>query len=395
MTVSLNTTSVDSSLPSYSMTLLSPIYIIPGVATISMICLTCLSLPLILYNFKTSDILRRLSVRAKRPYSFYLIIGVFYLVLSILSYAFGFFIGALIIWLTDHQNGMYIKYMLLNINYGCLFYSLFMYGALAISIGLLMSTFLKTITSIQIIGMTIVLFSVFLGGAGIPLQLISMYSKNNDNSGYKLFSLWSLTYFSPFRYTTNLLLESVTQGPVFNCGKITPDQWNTGLVQDLIHAGKFDSLEDYLSMHLGYSSIFDVKHPFITNLMPIPFFDMNFDMAGQINLPFGINIPYQANMHINDWYLKQCSGDFSIGGYDVVDAWRFGPAIYAFYWSGDANILSGLIPPTIPVQIQSINVFTFDYEADKIINLILPVVLSASFISLSTAFYKKKILNFR
>jgi hypothetical protein len=64
-----------------------------------------------------------------------------------------------------------------------------MYGALAISIGLLMSTFLKTITSIQIIGMTIVLFSVFLGGAGIPLQLISMYSKNNDNSGYKLFSL--------------------------------------------------------------------------------------------------------------------------------------------------------------------------------------------------------------
>jgi hypothetical protein len=53
-------------------------------------------------------------------------------------------------------------------------------------------------------------------------------------------------------------------------------------------------------MHLGYSSIFDVKHPFITNLMPIPFFDMNFDMAGQINLPFGINIPYQANMHIND-----------------------------------------------------------------------------------------------
>jgi hypothetical protein len=122
---------------------------------------------------------------------------------------------------------------------------------------------------------------------------------------------------------------------------------------------------------------------------------MNFDMAGQINLPFGINIPYQANMHINDWYLKQCSGDFSIGGYDVVDAWRFGPAIYAFYWSGDANILSGLIPPTIPVQIQSINVFTFDYEADKIINLILPVVLSASFISLSTAFYKKKILNFR
>jgi hypothetical protein len=97
MTVSLNTTSVDSSLPSYSMTLLSPIYIIPGVATISMICLTCLSLPLILYNFKTSDILRRLSVRAKRPYSFYLIIGVFYLVLSILSYAFGFFIGALII----------------------------------------------------------------------------------------------------------------------------------------------------------------------------------------------------------------------------------------------------------------------------------------------------------
>ncbi|GHU31164.1 hypothetical protein FACS1894166_02120 [Bacilli bacterium] len=175
-----------------------------------------------------------------------------------------------------------------------------MYGVLGIGIGLLMSTFLKTITSIQIVGMTVVLFSVFLGGAGIPLQLISMYSQNQNSDGYKFFSLWTLTYISPFRYTTNMVLESVTQGPVFNCGKLTPDQWNTGLVQDLIHSGKFDTLNDYLKMHLGYTSIFDVKHPFTTNLVPIPFFDYTLNMNGSYNIPGIGNIAYASDMHIND-----------------------------------------------------------------------------------------------
>ncbi|GHU31159.1 hypothetical protein FACS1894166_02110 [Bacilli bacterium] len=98
LTVSLNTQTVaGGSAPDYNLTALSPIYVIPGVATISMICLCCLSLPLVIYNFKTSDILRRIGVTNKKPSSFYLVIGVFYLVLMIISYAFGFFIGALII----------------------------------------------------------------------------------------------------------------------------------------------------------------------------------------------------------------------------------------------------------------------------------------------------------
>jgi hypothetical protein len=56
--------------------------------------------------------------------------------------------------------------------------------------------------------------------------------------------------------------------------------------------GGFDSIDDYLKMHLGYTSIFDVKHSFTTNIVPIPYF--NFD--------FG------HGLILNTWYVKQCNG---------------------------------------------------------------------------------------
>jgi ABC-type multidrug transport system permease subunit len=89
----------------------------------------------------------------------------------------------------DHQNGIYIKYMLINANYGDLFFSILAFAILGASIGILMSTLLNSIVSIQIVGATLVLFSVFLGGGGIPLQYIAMYSQNQDTHQFKPFSI--------------------------------------------------------------------------------------------------------------------------------------------------------------------------------------------------------------
>jgi hypothetical protein len=44
-------------------TFLSPIYIVPGVATLSIICLTCLSLPLVVYSFKKADVIKRIAMK--------------------------------------------------------------------------------------------------------------------------------------------------------------------------------------------------------------------------------------------------------------------------------------------------------------------------------------------
>jgi hypothetical protein len=78
-------------------TFLSPVYVVPGVATLSIICLTCLSLPLIVYSFKKADVIKRITMKINNVWSFYLTIGLFYIVLCIVSYAFSFFIGSLVI----------------------------------------------------------------------------------------------------------------------------------------------------------------------------------------------------------------------------------------------------------------------------------------------------------
>jgi hypothetical protein len=79
--------------------------------------------------------------------------------------------------------------MLQNTNYGNLFFSIFTFALLGASIGILMSNLLNSIVSIQIIGATLVLFSVFLGGGGIPLQYIAMYSQNATTHQFKSFSI--------------------------------------------------------------------------------------------------------------------------------------------------------------------------------------------------------------
>jgi hypothetical protein len=89
----------------------------------------------------------------------------------------------------DAQNGIYIKYMLQNTNYGNLIFSLFAYALLGAAIGIMMATLLNSIVSIQIVGATLVLFSIFLGGGGIPLQYIAMYSQNTDTHQFKSFSI--------------------------------------------------------------------------------------------------------------------------------------------------------------------------------------------------------------
>jgi hypothetical protein len=56
-------------------------------------------------------------------------------------------------------------------------------------------------------------------------------------------------------------------------------------------------------MRLGYTSIFDINHPFITNMVPIPYFDLDF-----------------GNGHIlNTWYVNKCQGDIELFGFDVID----------------------------------------------------------------------------
>jgi hypothetical protein len=219
-----------------------------------------------------------------------------------------------------------------------------------------------------------------LGGGGIPLQYIAMYSQDATTHQFKPFSIWTITYFSPFRYPTALILESVTQGPAFNAGTLTPDQWNQDIIQDLFSEGNFTTLASYKSMHLGYSSIFDIKHAFITNLVPIPYF--NFDLG-------------DGNVW-NTWYVDKCSGAIYMPYIHtkIIDTWQLNPIIYGAYWSGDINeIFNTGVPAWFPIK--NIPTFAFAQPVDKILDLIIPFAISALFLGGSMALYRKNIINSR
>jgi hypothetical protein len=78
-------------------TFLSPVYVVPGIATLSLICLTCLSLPLVIYSFKRADVLKRITMKINNNWMFYSVIGFYYIILCIFSYAFAYFLGSLLI----------------------------------------------------------------------------------------------------------------------------------------------------------------------------------------------------------------------------------------------------------------------------------------------------------
>lgn len=336
-------------------------------------------MPLVIYSFKHADVIKRITMKINNNWSFYLTLGLFYVVLCIIAYAFSFFIGSLTIWMIDAQNGIYIKYMLQNTNYGNLIFSLFAYALLGAAIGIMMATLLNSIVSIQIVGATLVLFSIFLGGGGIPLQYIAMYSQNTDTHQFKSFSIWTITYISPFRYPTALILESVTQGPAFNAGTLTADQWNQDIINDIMRDKGFDSVNDYLKLHLGYTSIFDIHHPYITNLVPVPYF--NLDLGdGRI---------------LNTWYVNKCQGDFEFFGVNLLNMWQIDPLLYGAYWSGDINVIfeAGIVPAWFPMT--NIPTFTFAQSLDKILDLIIPFACAILLLGISIPLYKKKVVNNR
>jgi cellulose synthase/poly-beta-1,6-N-acetylglucosamine synthase-like glycosyltransferase len=181
-TINFNISSVTTDgVPTVS--LLAPVYLIPGAATISIVCLTVLSLPLVVQEFKKTNTLKRLSMYRSGVY-FFTAIVLYYLILCYLSYVISFCIASLLITCIDSTDKETIYYMLANMHIGELFFSIFMYSILAIGVGILFSMVCKNQNSVQIIGIIIVLLVLFLGGAGIPLQYAAVYS--NGKSGITL-----------------------------------------------------------------------------------------------------------------------------------------------------------------------------------------------------------------
>lgn len=339
-----------ASLPSISM--LSPIYLIPSVSTVSIVCLSLLSLPLFLNDLKQTNILKKISINISNFYFFFCLFIIFF-IYSFLLYVVCFIISSCLVYVSINTNKNAIIYMVNNINVLSLLFSILIYSFLACTIGILISLVFKNINSIQIFGIILILFILIIGGSGIPIQ-------------YQAISkFYFISNFIPLKYPLLLILESCLQGPVINQG-----EWNSCSWENYLFSG-FDSLNFSELKTLGYTSIFNFSHPFSTNLFPIPY--MDYSGTYQDGTPW----------ELNSWYLQKNHGlfglNFSNFGFPItigINDYKLASAIWAAYWTGID--ISDLLSNTggANISITSIPIITLADNVQKILDFVVPLFLS-------------------
>jgi hypothetical protein len=222
-------------------------------------------MPTMVYEARRTDIFNRLSTAKEEPIRLCVGIAIYCAIVSVISYFFDFSLGCLIIYCTGEPSFIdSVIYMFINANYGEVVFSLIIYILLGLTVGFVIVAICKTFISILMLSLVLLILQLFIGGGILPIQFVEMITSQNP----KGFDFASLTYASLFRYPAMQLMEAWTQGPIVNAGIY---DWNSLLFASLSKNVDYD-----LAMKLGYSSIFDIHHSFITDAIPITRFNDTF-----------------------------------------------------------------------------------------------------------------------
>ena len=312
--------------------LCQPNAIVPELSLNGITCLIIGVLPITILSLRKSDIVNRLNFGSRKVAISYVVTGFYFFVLSVLIYilSFAFLIGVSILVSNYPVTIKAFGYMFKNANYPEILYSLVMYVLLAISVAFLIGLFFNTLISTMVVSITFILLCFFLNGGFIPLQLIAQNLQNSS-----AFDFWKLTSIMPLRWTTMPLLEAWMQGPIINKGSY---DWN-----GILALGLLDKNLPYdLVSKLGYSSIFDWNHPFVTNMMIVPYFE------SQI-----------GSSTFNSWYPKSSN------------EYQFTAALWSALW---LNIpVPNDLKSMMPVDINNFPTYTFADGIDKAVDIIAPV----------------------
>ncbi len=244
---------------SSTLTLLSPIYILPLSSTIGVYTISFFVIPIIIKEWSECQTFSLIEVSTQTK-KYFLITFLCVQILTIISLFFiNFFIASGLICLIDPQNIDFVKYMIDNMNYGELFYALFVFSFSTILLGMLIGFWTTSNVTIQSIGTLVVVLSFLFGGTGIPLQLLFL---GNQIDGSNI-NLAALSFIFPFKYNIMQISEAMTQGFAFNGAGLDSGSSN---------------MADY-----GHSSIFDINQPYLTNLVAIPKQFNGYDIWGADN----------------------------------------------------------------------------------------------------------------
>lgn len=196
-------------------TLLGYDQILGGILSIPIVTVSLTILPVALFEFKSSSLLKRIGVTSIKPWMFMLTISIYYICIMIIATIFALLVSMLIFikyWNqgrlvsnTFYNNIQYEIYsptfhqVLKNVNYSGFLFANLMNILVSTSLGLLISSISKSSLSIQGISIPILILSEFLTAQVLPIGMV----KSID-------ALYYLSYISPFKYSTGQVIESWT-----------------------------------------------------------------------------------------------------------------------------------------------------------------------------------------
>ncbi|MDR0857378.1 MAG: hypothetical protein LBM76_03275 [Mycoplasmataceae bacterium] len=313
----------------------SPLYSIPSLSVIPILFMCLIAMPIIIFDIRRTDILLRTSLAKNKTSNIFFAVLFYFFILCVMLYYASFFTSALFSFIVSHDAYNFVEYLIINANYWENIYSVVVYAALAVLIGALIGSLCKRIITMQIISMSLIMYTCFFGGAIIPLQYLAVMSKNDSSD------IWILTYFSPFKYATMPLMESWCQGPVGNGGTL---DWTPAIFDGLDGHMTWERISKY-----GHSSIFDFNHAFVTNLFQTPL--INYHLNG-----------YDGTL--NTWYIKN----------DAEKSYCLIGALWAFVW---LNIeVPGVLKELLNIQgIEGDEKFNFATCWDKVLDIFIPLIL--------------------
>lgn len=172
---------------------LNPTVILPEAWSIGIMITTLLCLPQMIHEMRHSIMMKRLGISKYKPWMFYSILVLFFLVINFVSYLCLIATSYLVL----INNVSFLNDLLIHASAWEVVYALFMTFVMSLSIGLFLASVCKTPMQIWISGIIILLVSMLLSGMIVPIVLVY------PNITYRIFTL-----ISPYSYTNSMLTES-------------------------------------------------------------------------------------------------------------------------------------------------------------------------------------------
>lgn len=243
--------------------IIGPSLIVPGCFSIPTLCILLVFMPQSVFEFRNSSILKRIGATPIKPIKFLLAIGLFNAILVIISFlvlfvlCFAIFHDSLI-----NEAPYFIKttadisvppfnyvapsymWMITHADWASFIYSQLLMIVLSILIGLFLSSVARSTLAIQTIGISILLVSLFVGPAILPINMVGTISV------VKYFG-----YIIPLKYPISLGIEAFTGGTPNSIVNITNSSiWN-------IHSSYY-TMEIFNSTNFVLTDAFQEKEIF-------------------------------------------------------------------------------------------------------------------------------------